>query len=152
VVEGSTGSAGAFVGSSIGSMKMVRRGSPMFMLEASFTAASQCAVILPIPSTAQRAHPPHEFLPIASPAQGPSCTSSLLRHGHSRDEAAPGARAARRAGCLRQLAQIRLSSRTRSASDTCTLPGSLALGPGGARPSMETSPPFGDARHEGSAP
>jgi hypothetical protein len=35
------GSAGTFVGSSIGSMKMVRRGSPMFMLGLSFTAAAQ---------------------------------------------------------------------------------------------------------------
>jgi hypothetical protein len=43
LVEGGTGSAGTFVGSSIGSMKMVRRGSPMFMLEASFTAASRFA-------------------------------------------------------------------------------------------------------------
>jgi hypothetical protein len=43
LVEGGTGSAGAFAGSSIGSMKMVRRGSPIFMLEPSFTAASQFA-------------------------------------------------------------------------------------------------------------
>jgi hypothetical protein len=34
LVEGGTGSVGTLVGSSIGSMEMVRRGSPMSMLEA----------------------------------------------------------------------------------------------------------------------
>jgi hypothetical protein len=41
LVEGGTGSAGTLVGTSIGSMKMVRRGSPMFMLGLSFTAVAQ---------------------------------------------------------------------------------------------------------------
>src|SRR5215207_7859407 len=52
LVEGGTGSAGTFVGSSIGSMKMVRRGSPMFMLEALLhRGGAFCALILPPPSS-----------------------------------------------------------------------------------------------------
>jgi hypothetical protein len=94
LVEGGSGSAGTFDGSSIGSMKMVRRGSPMFMLEALLhRGVAVRAVILPrqLDGVLTWFMDSYRcFRPVRL------STSSLSLHGHRRNEAAPGARAARR--------------------------------------------------------